>query len=263
MISMVIPTYNRDLACLERLLDSMLTYWQIDQLSDVLIVLNDKEWVYPKLQAVATDPIYSLLPIRTMQAKELMDNPEDEWGWSTQQHIKLKAADLFRTPWYIIHDSKDYYVDHVNIQDFVVDDRAQVAMRPGLFSPGEDPDVWLVDVNQNFYFEYRNAYRLFSLNIDAARCILRPVYSSSVFVANTSMVKSLLRELESRFGLLAEDLFLNKLLFTEYALISAWHEHKGKMTMYESQDKLLTSNLFRRINMSKDLRGKRPRAEKN
>ena len=261
MISMVVPTYNRDLACLERLLDSIVQYWQPSQLSDILIVLNDKDWVMPKLQTLVKHNRYSSLPIRTLPGKDLMQNPADEWGWGTQQHIKLQAAELFNTPWYIIHDSKDYYTDHVSIDDFVSGDRAMLAMRPGMNCPGEDADVWLKG-DTNFYTEYRNAYRLMSLDIDTSRCILRPSYSSSTFVANTGMVRSLNNDLDQRFGALNNDIFLNKLLFTEYALISAWHEHHDKMNMYQPYDTLRMSNIFRRINMSKDLRGKRPSVER-
>ena len=261
MISMVVPTYNRDLACLERLLDSIVQYWAPGQLSDILIVLNDKDWVMPKLQALVNHDRYSTLNIRTLPGKDLMQNPLDEWGWGTQQHIKLRAAELFSTPWYIIHDSKDYYLDNMSIDDFVQGERSVLPWCPGLALPGATPDVWLAG-EAGFHNEYRNAYRLMSLDIDTSRCILRPSFSSSTFVANTHMVRSLSQELDKRFGDLSNDLFLNKLLFSEYALISAWHEHHNKMDMYQSYETLRMSNIFRRINMSKDLRGKRPSMEK-
>jgi hypothetical protein len=262
MISMVVPTYNRDLACLERLLDTIVQHWAPGQLSDILILLNDKDWVMPKLQALVSHHKYSSLSIRTEFGKKLMQNPADEWGWGTQQYLKLQAAELFNTPWYIIHDSKDYYLGDVNIEDFVRGDRSVLAMRPGMNCPGEPSDVWLSGTTNNFYTEYRNAYRLMCLDIDTTNCILRPSYSSSTFVANTHMVRSLNNELNKRFGDLSNDLFLNKMLFTEYALISAWHQYHNKLDMYQSYDTLRLSAIFRCINMDKDLRGKRPSIER-
>jgi hypothetical protein len=182
--------------------------------------------------------------------------PEQEsYSWYTQQQLKLLAADYINTSWYIIHDSKDYYKDHVNVDSFF--DRTVGSC---LLSPSRRfKDTWWAPGGL-LATQYKNAYNLFGIDIRDVNFALR-TRVASVFPANTQTVRDLLEFLRAKFGIMFPWLLLLQMndepLFTEYALLSAWYASKGNTYEHYMPVYIDESFVFlNRVACDKSLRGK-------
>lgn len=232
--TIAIVTYGQDLALLKRQLLSIYQYWQLDQLEEIVVVYNDEPKNYADFDDAIASTQHPEIKLTPYYGADLWPT-QSYWDWFSQQHLKILIAKKIKTPWFIIHDSKDAYSAPASIDTFFVSEsQARLPVAPG--PAHEDVDNW-VQIKKHphvtFRSEYNSAYKWMSIDFDTAQTILRCDQKSTVFPAHTQTMLDMIAWIEDKLGSLFDDLIrLNirgnsRALFTEYALISAWHAHQG------------------------------------
>jgi len=122
-LTMVIVTFHNDFPLLHRLLESVDKFCIISQIKVIKIVLNDRFMYAQSLVDLVKE--FTRLPIEIIPAQNL--RPElEQFNWHSQQLFKCVVANCVDTDWYLLHDSKDFYVEPVNfdLECFTTDNRA-------------------------------------------------------------------------------------------------------------------------------------------
>lgn len=242
-----------DLPLLKRFITSVHNYWNLEELDQVIVVWNDTPRYRAQFEAELASWRRPELTIQSVWCETLWPQ-QDQWDWYSQQHLKLVVADLVNTEWYIIHDSKDFYVSKTGLSNFIKSN-GQSCLK---IRTTDHTDSWL-GVHGFHYQHYKNAYDLFGLDYTDYSHALR-TWEASVCPVHTQTIRDMNTHLKQQFGTLFPWMLLlqrnHETMFTEYALISAWHHKQGIMLdKYTLLDE--SGSFYGKIACNKDLRRKK------
>lgn len=219
-VTLTVITCNKDLLLLRRLINSIYQHWYLDDLQEIIVVYNgtDFDIAAPWIQSLEQTGTQ----LRVIDCHALWPS-QAQHDWHSQQQLKMLVSEQVSTDWYIIHDSKDYYIAPAGSERFFT------AWGTSLHHSAKlTADSW-AGHEAIFETQYRNAYALMDLPTPVK--ILRAY--PSTFPAHTQTMKDLLQYLKTRTGKLFDDLLLleknSRQLYTEYSLISAWHTKQNIM----------------------------------
>ena len=219
-VTLAVVTCNQDLLLLRRLVNSIYQHWYHDDVQEIVVVYNDTDF------NTAASWINNLaqegIKLRVIDCHNMWPT-QTQHDWHSQQQLKLLISEYISTDWYIIHDSKDYYIASAGSERFFT------AWGTSLHHSAKlNADSW-AGHHAIFETQYRNAYALMDLPMPGK--ILRAY--PSVFPAHTQTILDLLEYLKIQTGKLFDNLLLlekkHKQLYTEYSLISAWHTKQNIM----------------------------------
>jgi hypothetical protein len=254
-------TYKYDLALTRRQLWSIYQYYPAEELEEIIIVWNGEPNQYQELLDMVAVTSCANFKVTCINAVDLIPG-YNQWhnGWWSQQQIKVMLAEVVTTPWYLIVDAKDRFEAPAGYADFIEEsgERCRLMQGPGRANDQSTPDSWLVPLTNpahpwqiQFIDNYTSAYKLMGLDIHTQKTFLKCDWRSTVFPAHTQTMLDMIQYLRERFeGLFYEFWYFEKKqgqtrLFTEYALISAWHTRQGLMdTRYQPYVKNQNWNLF-------------------
>lgn len=114
-ITIGIVACSRDIKLLDRLLKSIRDFTTVEQIREIIIVWNDQknsdfDWLKHQNYGV------TLTVIHGSEIHPL--GPHPAYNWYSQQYYKLRLCEYSKTYWTLIHDCKDYYLQHT---DFFAD----------------------------------------------------------------------------------------------------------------------------------------------
>ena len=261
-------TYKHDLALSRRQLLSMYKYMDPNSVHEIILVWNDTtdtvDFMLKMLEATRDERFQ----VRYVTAKDLIGKDPWFYGWWGQQHLKMQVAREVTTDWFILTDAKDQMVAPATANNFI-DGNGRTLMTHGAGPRHAEPDAWVTPprtndpkVHHRFKQCYGHAYDLMGLDVNDYDRILRCDWISTVWTAHTETNQDLIEDLESRFNRMYHNLFNLETMgghwryFTEYALISAWYEHQGKMDLFRPYQPSVRGGLFPCMaQWDKDLRG--------
>ena len=112
-VTFAVIAYHQDFALLDRLLQSIELYCDLNQIDSIKIVLNDPLIYLDNLNAILKK--YPNLKIELILAHTLEPRINNGFGWNSQQLFKCLLSEHITPDWYIIHDCKDYYTQPVDL----------------------------------------------------------------------------------------------------------------------------------------------------
>lgn len=251
-ITFVCVVYRNDYDLLERLMATLGEYFQLDQIHELVLILNEPYSYYTTFkQFLSNIPDFGY-QITTYWSNELWPE-QDEYDWYSQQMLKLLAAEKVTTDWYVIHDAKDHYIGHTNIAHYF-DDQGSAYGCVNTYDPhkfGSGAGI--------FDAEYSRAYEIWGLDFRNHRSSFMLKYTTP-FPVKTSIITDMLTDLRSRFqGIFYRLLQLqinHKPLYTEFALISAYLTYRGAIAQLYIHGWERTDTYTYRVKQNKDLRRK-------
>ena len=238
-LTLVIIAYNDDFKLLIRLLESIKTFCILDQIQSVTIVLNDFDKNLTSLREIANT--FNDLPINLYKGSTL--NPEIKaFNWNTQQTYKCVVADYVKTPWYMVLDCKDYFIEDVDLLNdcFTQDGKA--------YMPLKDKGGKMIPP---FSAAHRIAHSIW--NVDYKDYLERHLPNSTPFLIKTSLMKQMVTELDVGFYPFLFEIQLNgEQLITEFTLYSAYCASKNDLRDYAAIEK--NTKFFEKFLQDKTLR---------
>jgi hypothetical protein len=248
-LTFVVVTCSKDLLLLSRYLRSLVTHCNRDDLEEVLLIFNDHYRYLPEFESVVQQ--FSMLPIRHLWSNSIWPE-QSAYDWQSQQQLKIIAAELIRTEWYVINDSKDFYFGNLAYNDFV--DTQGQSMLQAL--PIHDPqDAWF-GPNSHHRSQYEHAYDFMGLRFTEHTVALR-TREASVCPCHTHSVQNMITYLKQQCGALFPQLLMlqinHKAMFTEYALMSAWLE-KNNLLLKQYRLHSPREGFLIKVSCNKDLR---------
>jgi hypothetical protein len=250
-LTIVIVTFERDFDLLKRLLSSIQQFWEKNDILEILILLNsDNDTVHRAELDLIVNENSSPIPIRILTRQEVSPDEKSNAGYSLQMKFKLFVAAHVKTDWYLIHDSKDFYVDFVKINDYFDDDGKVVGMLtrsnpcdPLVSSYNRAADIW------------QNAH------IDTLEISPRPPH-----MANTQLIIDLLNNLQSTLPKAVNDVFFDlrctfndspkkwEYFTTEFGLINAYLDYTRQKNNLYSANEIKSKKLRSLFSRDKNLR---------
>lgn len=246
-ITIVVVAFKNDIHLLCRFLTSVKTYCVLDQLDVIKIIINDSYSHNKFFENIKSR--FHELPIEIVPALDV-DSRLTLYNWNTQQYLKLVSARLVNTEWYIIHDCKDHYTDHVDFfsECFTRDGKAIIKLD-----------------HTNYLHNSRdtNGTGFFNLALD----ITNKIYNSSSnthwhlptvtpFFVKTEVMMKMIDDLEVRlegfFPVLFSISVNEERIFTEFLLYSAFCTNYNKLNDYV--DISYGTTYYSKIKQDKSLR---------
>ena len=136
MYSIVIVTYNNDFDKLQICLQSLYLHLKNTDVP-VVIVLNDTEQHLEALHNI-TDQYNN---IKVLHCSKL-GSWTHSLDWWSQQYFKLATSNVISTPWYLVVDSDDVFIN--NVDDYLFDQgRARCLTEPFIHIKNTDLLTWL------------------------------------------------------------------------------------------------------------------------
>jgi hypothetical protein len=145
MYSIVIVTYNNDFDKLQICLQSLYLHLKNTDVP-VLIILNDTEEHLEALHNI-TDQYNN---IKVLHHREL-GSWTHSLDWWSQQYFKLAVSNIISTPWYLLIDSDDVFINSVNNHLFD-QGRARCLTEPFINIKNSANPSLLVYVNRAYKF---------------------------------------------------------------------------------------------------------------
>lgn len=256
-ITIAVVTYHNDFFLLERLLQSVYSYWKPEQIDSICVILNDKPRYFKELQKLINNNTHEDFKINTVYSYQL-EPKIDQFDWHSQQLLKCLISNAITTDWYVINDCKDYYTKLVDIADLFdehgratmpldhtripMDNRVQpvpgAAWAPGPFSLALD-----------------SSFKIFDLDPQDHKVIHFP--STTPFIVKTEIMKGMIVELRGTMKGIFPFLFSIQLhgqcFVTEFLLYGAYCYATTKNKDYVNWD-ANHRKFFISVSQSKDLR---------
>lgn len=248
-LTFVCVVYRNDFDLLSRLLNSINEYVNPAIIEEFLIILNEPYKYVSELKQHLNGLNAMSFTIRQIWSNEIWPE-QDNYGWYSQQMLKILAAEKVNTEWYMIHDAKDHYIEHCDMPDYF-DASGSAYGTVNNYDPykfGSGPGI--------FEKEYTNAYELWSLDFRNHKTSFMLKYTTP-FPVRTEIMCDMIKDLRDRFHNIFYKLLLlqvdHKALYTEFALISAYTTYRG-VIMRDYVHGFDQPNFTWKIKQNKDLR---------
>lgn len=184
-ISLLTVTCVKDFDLLDRQLASAVEFLPSDSM--YYIILNDDIKYLPELTSMVSKHLINNMIVHHSEFIELsvplVDNckfgERSYEGWVTQQVLKLTAAHIIQTPYYMILDSKDYFIQPTDPKVMIVDNKILSKKETFFHHWQETWDIF-----------YKNSYSLLGLN--PAECKHEVVQPHTPYIVNTQYVRDLI-----------------------------------------------------------------------
>ena len=253
-ITITLIVCSMDLELLARNVTSIRNNFVLNDLHKVILICNEPYRKWAEFEQAVDRLRRDDFVIETHWSNTMWPE-QDRYDWFSQQHLKLLVCELVETEWYIISDCKDFYTAKLGLAQFV--DENNCSYQP-VFSTGYQ-DPWL-GVHGFHYKQYINAYKLLGIDYLDYDMALRN-WTSSTTPVHTQTIRDLVDYLRKQFGTLFPFLLLLQInhqdVFTEYALISAWHHKNNIMLDRYCLANNTSKGYLGRMGSNKDLRRKK------
>jgi len=198
-ITFCIVTYKKDFDLAKRLISSIEENWHHHCIEEIIIFVNDN----------VNFDITSSLNLRILYSD--MNN----YDWYTQQFIKLNFANYVNTEYFIIHDSKDYYLpgEKIDLSYYFNENKQSIGS-------------WFNLPNYTYFKnQFINAYSFYGIDFNNVSAKLN---EHTPIICKTEIMKDLIFSLKD---INLVESFKNH-LYTEFSLMSAFIESKKLQETY-------------------------------
>lgn len=196
-ITIAVVTYHNDFLLLERMLKSVYSFWNPDQVESICIILNDKPKYYKEFENLICNNSHKDFKINKFFSYELEPGIEF-FDWHSQQLLKCLISNHISTDWYVINDCKDFYTTPVDIAD-MFDEQGRATMPLDHSRHPSDDRVPLMPGSVwapgPFSIALKYSFEIFGLDSQDHRTIHFP--SSTPFIVKTEIMKNMIVELRS------------------------------------------------------------------
>jgi len=229
-VDLVVVTYVGDLVNLEVLLHSVSRFGghAFARVHVIAQAERDAAQLVPTIRSISAG---SACPVTVIPQDTLAPGLVSDDGWVVQQILKLMAARLVETPYYLLLDSKNHFVNPITVSDFFRDGR---------------PTVFIADhsarsdaVMQDYF---RSTFLYFALDPDEhLRHSARPI---TPFPIRTDVARALLSDIEAREGRSFPEAFFRRRL-SEFFLYTAYIVHRwGSLEAIHAHDPRLGTRII-------------------
>lgn len=256
--SIVVVTYHNDFALLDRFLRSVHRYWKVDDLHEVIIILNDSPTYFQELKKIVKKSLTRQVPYKIDTIQSLAPDIVPHYNWNSQQTLKCLSYKLVDTEWYIIHDSKDYYIESVQMSD-IFDHNGKATIHLDHTRYPSDKRVPPIPGSTwppgPFSMALENSFKMFDIDPSDHKAIHFP--TTTPFIVKTEIMKNMVEETKGMTKHFFNFLFAMQLdgqcLITEFLLYGAYCY---KTTKYEDYVNWNSNHrkYYTKVNQSKDLR---------
>ena len=222
MMDIVCVFCGRDLELLRLQARSIGLYFDRRGLGRVIYVWNDTAALPDCLQGelgTELDNIdHELVPAATLGVGRGAIETD---GWTTQQALKLLAAQLATAEHYLVLDAKNHFLWPCSLRDFVARDGRAIAL--------------LEEIGGSESFQY--CLRFFGIKIEAGAT--RGVLNVTPFLLQAALVRRMLTVLEQKQGVALAELFLaHQHNLTEFMAYQAFAvaDGRGLAEMYQEAE---------------------------
>jgi hypothetical protein len=259
-ITIAVVTYHEDFKLLQRLLDSIFLFWKKDQIDCIKVIYHDKLIYKKEFMKIIKQYLKKEIPIEIYYANDLCPSIQ-RYDWCSQQYYKLIISKYIKQDWYIIHDCKDYYIDHVCIEDiFSEDGKATMQLNFLRYSNFKSTSnqvspssIWTPGP---FMFAFEQTCEMFE--VDFTNYMSWHLPTTTPFIAKTEIVKELVSKMSKKLGTLFPKLFVlhydGQFVATEFLLYNAYVTSKNLLNILYCDWNTNHRKYFNKIKQSKDLR---------
>jgi hypothetical protein len=249
-ITIVVVAYHGDFALLERCLQSIDKFCNIEQIAAIKIVLNDSPVYTNGIKDIISK--FPNLKIDLIPSQVLEPVITEYFNWNTQQLFKLLVSEHVNTEWYLIHDCKDHYTQPVDFLNdcFTKNNQAVTKLDHTQYSDAMHHGGGLLPFN----LAHEIACKVWG--VDSSDTVKWHLPTTTPFFVKTSMMQSMVLDLRSMLRGFFPYLFnlaINEQRFcTEFLLYSAYCMKQNGLSDYV--DKSQKSEYYNKLEQSKDLR---------
>lgn len=244
-ITIVVPVAEKDVERALLLKKSLRKFFDMESLERIYVICPDREvgrisllFADEKTTVMGEDQLFTNgeLFLDMEHAQYLVQKGNrvlNEGGWVRQQAVKLAAAHMVETEFYIVLDSDNIAIRPMAYHDFVRDGRAVVNFDADMRRNGQFKEWW------------RWARDLLGVSLWNA------TYGVTPGVMNTNVVQQMLEYIEYRYGQRWTQVLLGgKLPWTEWGLYYTFAEASGmfESTHYACEGALYSYVVWARIN---------------
>lgn len=212
MITFVVVTCLKDIKLFERFITSINEYWDSSTLQRLIVVVNEEKEYLPDFQQFKCSALTRWLTVEDVLGHIPKNNRLN--GWHSQQQIKLVISKYVETEYFIIHDSKDFYVRNSTLSNYF-DDRGLIKYH--------------LTNDDTYRQEYKNACELVGIELPNLK-----LKHWTPVVVHTQTQNEMVKEYLDKLGpfLFNQLTFLygqHGQLFTEFGLFNAYLSSKSKL----------------------------------
>jgi hypothetical protein len=192
----------------------------------IVVVFNDKKELNDTF-SVKFENTLSYYPanlknkVKLLFLKDIgLDFPDS--NWRTQQVVKIQVAKIVKTKYYIVLDTKNHFIKHINHNFF--------------FNSERKPYMYFDDAGDIFGTFYNNCLSYFnttcpnkSLNIGNLR-----IQTITPFLFITQECLNLIKHVEQRENRPFHTFFVDTTLYTEFYFYYSYLVHSNKHVLYEN-----------------------------
>lgn len=238
--TIVVVTYEQDLDLLNRLLKSIQQYWNPTDISEILVIFNSNSKNTAEISTILSSHDKPIT-VKLLLLADICPGYVITDGYTSQQYLKLLAANFVKTEWYIIHDSKDYYVNPISYKDFF-DSTGKAA---GMI----DPYRKSFKESEHHSEEYQRSYEIWEVKDYDNEQILK---ENTPYLAYTKAVLEMLADLKVRlppvvyknlfnlsvisFDKMGDTKWIREFFVTEFSLLNAYMTHRNLKNLLYSND---------------------------
>lgn len=207
-ITVVVVTYKQDYDLLDRQLASAEKYLPYEYAYH--IVVNDKKkYLQEVYDIVSKYPQRNITVTHRSELADIEDLNID--GWASQQIFKLLVSNIIDSKYYLLLDSKDYYVDHFDHNKYAKDGK--------LLLPSGSRELW----TEEFINYSKNSCQV--IGADYQQFVENTIYNHPPFYIQTQYCRDMIDFLKDN-DLDLLDLLAHKnpaeTQCTEFYLYNAW-----------------------------------------
>jgi len=257
-ISIVVVTYHNDFILLNRLLRSIQQHWKITDIEEIVIILNDPTKYLEQLNKIVKKSLKKQFSYKIETIHSIAPDLVPHYNWNSQQTLKCLSCDLVNTDWYIIHDSKDYYIDNVEMSD-IFDENGKATVHLDHTRHPSDSRIPPVPGSTwppgPFSMALENSFKIFDIDPSDHKAIHFP--TTTPFIVKTQIMRNMVEDTKRMTKHFFNFLFAMQLdgqcVITEFLLYGAYCY---KTTKYRDYVNWNSNNrtYYKKVNQSKDLR---------
>ena len=218
MIDICTVVFESELSVLKLQARSIELYCQNIGLRNIFVMVNDSCTVDPAWYGEFADQV-KIVP------RTEFDHAWNDYGWVSQQVLKMLGAAMSHNDWCMILDAKTLFVKPVELTQVIINDRA---------ATGSLPIYPVFDASRDI------TNRLFDIDLPAQ---LGP--GGVPFLVEPVLVRDMIAEVEHRTAQVFADYFQQQGRLTEFILYSGyvWYRDGSFDQRYCAKSKILPCNL--------------------